>query len=66
MGQILGPFMITRGLSCDRVGFGLIIFFWGGGGGGGGVGRPSPSSLATGLVQYFVTNILEMNICRTH
>ena len=27
--KILGPFMITRGLSCDRVGFGL---FWGGGG----------------------------------
>ena len=22
IGQILGPFMITRGLSCDRVGFG--------------------------------------------
>ena len=30
IGQILGPFMITRGLSCDRVGFGH--FFLGGGG----------------------------------
>ena len=24
IGQILGPFMIMRGLSCDRVGFGLF------------------------------------------
>ena len=33
IGQILGPFMVTRGLSCDRIGFGH--FFWGGGRGGG-------------------------------
>ena len=32
IGQILGPFMITRGLSCDRVGFGLL--FSGGSDGG--------------------------------
>ena len=31
IGQILGPFMITRGLSCNCVGFG---HFFGGGGGG--------------------------------
>ena len=31
IGQIWGPFMITRGLSCDRVEFGHL------GGGGGGV-----------------------------
>ena len=24
IGQILGPFMITHGLSCDRVGFGHL------------------------------------------
>ena len=35
MGQILGPFMITRGLSCDRVGFGHF-------GGGGGRWPPWP------------------------
>ena len=30
--QILGPFMIMRGLSCDRVGFDhFFFFFWGGG-----------------------------------
>ena len=34
IGQILAPFMITRGLSCDRVGFGHF-----GGGGGGGSGQ---------------------------
>ena len=33
IGQIWGPFMITRGLSCDRVEFD----HFGGGGGGGGV-----------------------------
>ena len=40
IGQTMGPFMITRGLSCNRVGFGLFFFFffWGGEGGGGGGG----------------------------
>ena len=33
IGQMLGPFMITRGLSCDRVGFGHL-------GGGGGSDEP--------------------------
>ena len=49
IGQILGPFIITRGLSCDRVGFGN---FWG----VGGWGRvrwppwpPPPPPPATGL-----------------
>ena len=41
IGQILGPFMITRGLSCDRVGFGHF-------GGGGSCDPPDPP-LATGL-----------------
>ena len=35
IGQILGPFMITRGLSCDRVGFGHL-------GGGGSDDPPDP------------------------
>ena len=35
IGQILGPFMITRGLSCDRVGFGHF-------GVGGGEGLMTP------------------------
>ena len=26
IGQILGPFMITRGLSYNRIGFGLLFF----------------------------------------
>ena len=33
IGQILGPFMITCGLFCNRVGFGHFFFFFGGGGG---------------------------------
>ena len=41
IGQILGPFMITRGLSCDRVGF---CHF------GGSDDSPDPSPLATGLL----------------
>ena len=28
IGQIWGPFMITRGLSCDRVGCGHFFFFF--------------------------------------
>ena len=49
IGQILEPFMITHGLSCDRVGFGhflfyfiylfIYLFFFGGGGWGGGGGE---------------------------
>ena len=41
-GQILGPFMITRGLSYDRVEFGHF-------GGGGGSDDPPDPPLATGL-----------------
>ena len=40
IGQILGPFMIMRGLSCDRVGFGHF---------GGGHMTPLTPTLATGL-----------------
>ena len=40
IGQIFGPFMITRGLSCDRVEFGH--FFGGGGGRGQMTPRPPP------------------------
>ena len=36
IGQIWGPFMITRGLSCDRVEFGHL------GGGGGSDDPPDP------------------------
>ena len=43
IGQILGPFMITRGLSCDRVGFGHL---------GGGSDDPPDPPLATGLLCY--------------
>ena len=42
IGQILGPFMITRGLSCDRVGFGHF-------GGGGVQMTPLTPPWATGL-----------------
>ena len=42
IGQILGPFMITRGLSCDRVEFGHF-------GGGGGSSDPPDPPLVTGL-----------------
>ena len=49
IGQILGSFMITRGLSCDHVEFG----HFGGGVGGGGSDDPPdlppPTALATGL-----------------
>ena len=41
--------MITRALSCDRVGFGHF-----GGGGGGGADDPPDPPLATGLNNYFV------------
>ena len=44
IGQILGPFMITGGLSCDRVEFGHF------GGGGGGSDDPPDPPLATGLL----------------
>ena len=41
IGQILGPFMITRGLSCDRVGFG---HFGRGRGQGGHLTPPRPAT----------------------
>ena len=41
IGQIWGPFMITRGLSCDRVEFGHF---------GGGSDDPPDPPLATGLL----------------
>ena len=44
IGQILGPFMITRGLSCDRVGFGHF-------GGGGQMKPPTPPGYGP-AVQY--------------
>ena len=47
IGQILGPFMITRGLSCDRVGFG---HFLGGGRGSDDPPDPPPPPPATGLL----------------
>ena len=43
IGQILGPFMITRGLCCDRVGFGHFGKEGGGGGGGGSDDPPLPT-----------------------
>ena len=48
IGQIWGPFMITCGLSCDRVEFVHFFFFFGG---GGGVCQMTPltTPLATGL-----------------
>ena len=48
IGQILGPFMIMRGLSCDHVVFGhffILFYFFGW------VGDPlTPPPPATGLV----------------
>ena len=43
IGQILGPFMITRGLSCDRVEFGHF---------GGGQMTPLTPPPATGLIKF--------------
>ena len=45
IGQIWGPFMITGGLSCDRVEFGYF---------GGGQMTPLTPPLATGLVPYVI------------
>ena len=60
IGQILGTFMITPGLSCDRVGFGhffkfifcgFFLVFWGFFGGGSDYPPPPPPPPpATGLV----------------
>ena len=60
IGQIWGPFMITCGLSCYRVGFGK---YFGGGGGGGGSDNPpdyGPGNLGTMLPQF--CNSTEMHI----
>ena len=49
IGQILGPFMITHGLSCDRVGFGHL---WRGGGGV--IFSLTTPPLPTGLLSYYI------------
>ena len=48
IGQILGPFMINGGLSCDRVEFGHF---------GGGQMTPPDPPLATGLFSHKMHNV---------
>ena len=56
IGQILGPFMITGGLSCDHVEFG---HFGGGGGGGGGQMTPmTPPGYGPGSIIQFHNHLL--------
>ena len=54
IGQILGPFMITRGLSCDRVEFGHF--------GGGQMTPPTPPWLRACKISKFIHSFQTLTI----